>query len=147
MTIDKDSRYTHAQIRSSGFGFVTFDKTDRTINIEAYRFKADVDDPNPVRDQFSGWPLKISQFDNLGQGANNVLPEITVNKANQLIQIENEKTGELANIYRMNGNKIQPRLFEKGTFTIKIGEGENSKTMKGVTSQLHENKNTLSVEL
>jgi hypothetical protein len=147
MTIDKDSRYTHAQIRSSGFGFVTFDKTDRTINIEAWRFKADVDDPNPVRDQFSGWPLKISQFDNLGQGANNVLPEITVNKANQLIQIENEKTGELANIYRMNGNKIQPRLFEKGTFTIKIGEGENSKVLTGIASQPDKNGASLSVEL
>jgi hypothetical protein len=76
-----------------------------------------------------------------------VLPEITVNKANQLIQIENEKTGELANIYRMNGNKIQPRLFEKGTFTIKIGEGENSKVLTGIASQPDKNGASLSVEL
>ena len=147
ITIDKESRYSHALIRSSGFGFVTFDKNDRTINVEAWRFKADVENPNPMRDQFAGWPFKISQFDNLGEGANNVLPEITVNKANQMIQIENEKTGELVNIYRMNGNKIQPRLFEKGTFTVVIGEGENSKIMKGIASQMDENKNTLSVDL
>ncbi len=147
ITIDNESRYSHALIRSSGFGFVTFDKNDRTINLDAWRFKADVENPNNMRDQFAGWPFKISQFDNLGEGANNVLPEITVNKPNQLIQIENEKTGELVNIYRMNGNKIQPRLFEKGTFTIKIGEGENSKELKGVSTQMDENKADLSVEL
>ncbi len=146
-TIDKESRYNHAQIRSSGFGLVTFDKNERTINMDAWRFKADVENPNPVRDQFPGWPKKISQFDNLGQGANNILPEITVNKTNQLIQIDNEKTGELVNIYRMNGNKIQPALFEKGIFTLKIGEGENSKVLTGIASQPDKNGTSLSVEL
>lgn len=146
-TIDKESRYNHAQIRSSGFGLITFDKNDRTINMDAWRFKADVENPNPVRDQFPGWPKKISQFDNLGQGANNILPEITVSKANQLIQIENEKTGELVAIYRVNGNKIQPTLFESGTFTVKIGEGESSKVLRGIASQPNKNTMSLSVEL
>ena len=72
ITIDNSSRYNHAQIRSSGFGFVTFDTKERTIDIDAFRFKADVVNPNPVRDEFPGWPLKISQLDNLGMGANNV---------------------------------------------------------------------------
>ena len=146
-TIDKESRYIHALIRSSGFGFVTFDKNDRTINIDAWRFMANVDDPNPVRDQFPGWPFKISQFDNLGEGANNVLPEITVNKPNQLIQITNDKTGELMCIYRINGNKIQARLFEKGAFSIKIGEGENSKILNNVVTQADVNGESLAVEL
>ena len=57
MTIDRESRYNHAQIRSSGFGFVTFNKDERTIKIDAFRFKADVENPNPVKDEFPGWPL------------------------------------------------------------------------------------------
>lgn len=120
-TIDKKSRYSHAQIRSSGFGLITFDKIDRTINLDAWRFIADVENPNPIKDQFPGWPLKISQFDNLGKGAKNVLPEISVNKSNQVIQITNNKTGELVNIYRMKGDKIQPKVFTPGTYSVVVG--------------------------
>ena len=147
ITIDNSSRYNHAQIRSSGFGFVTFDTKERTINIDAFRFKANVTDPNPIRDEFPGWPLKISQFDNLGLGANNVLPEITVNIPDQLIQIINEKTSELVNIYRIKGDKVQPKLFEKGTFTVKIGEGKNIKEAKGLTTTVGENVKKLNIEI
>ncbi len=54
ITMDRDSRYNNAQIRSSGFGFVTFDQKERTIGIDAWRFLADVENPTPVRDQFPG---------------------------------------------------------------------------------------------
>lgn len=147
ITIDNSSRYNHAQIRSSGFGFVTFNTTERTINIDAFRFNADVINPNPVRDEFPGWPLKISQFDNLGMGANNVLPEISVNIPNQIIQVINEKNGELINIYRIKGNKVQPKLFEKGTFMIKVGEGNNVKEIRGLTTKVGENSQKLAVEI
>ena len=146
-TIDNSSRYNQAQIRSSGFGFVTFNKQERTINIDAFRFKANVVHPNPVRDEFPGWPLKISQFDNLGMGANNVLPTISVSMPNQVIEIVNEKTGELVNAYRMKGDSVQPKLFEKGTFTIKIGEGDNVKEIKGLTTKTGENSEKISVEI
>ena len=146
-TIDNSSRYNHAQIRSSGFGFITFNTQERTINIDAFRFKANVLNPNPVRDEFPGWPLKISQFDNLGMGASNVLPTISVNMPNQVIKIINEKTGELVNVYRMNGDTVQPKLFEKGTFTVKIGERDNVKEIKGVTTKVGENTATLNIEI
>jgi len=145
--VDNSSRYNHAQIRSSGFGFVTFDTEARTINIDAFRFKADVVNPNPVRDEFPGWPLKISQFDNLGMGANNILPEISVNMADQVIEIINEKTGELVNAYRMKGSSVQPKLFEKGTFTVKIGEDDNIKEVKGLKTKVGENSEKISIEI
>ncbi len=92
ITVDKDSRYTHAQIRSSGFGFVTFDQVSRDIKIDAWRFIADVENPNPIRDQFPGWPFQINQYDNFGKGANNLLPEIVVNKPNQVIEVRKTST-------------------------------------------------------
>ncbi|MGC9341137.1 MAG: alkaline phosphatase D family protein [Bacteroidales bacterium] len=147
ITSDKESRYNQALLRSSGFGFVTFNQTERTIKIDAWRFKANVENPNPVRDQFPGWPLEISQFDNLGLGAENVLPEISVNQPNQVMQIWNEKTGELVQIYRIKGNTVQPKLFENGTFTIIIGEGNNKEAVTGLKTKKDKNPEKVLVEL
>ncbi|MFV0590970.1 MAG: alkaline phosphatase D family protein [Draconibacterium sp.] len=147
ITVDKNSRYSHAQIRSSGFGMVTFDQTERTILIDAWRFKADVENPNPIRDQFPGWPFKISQFDNLGQGAENVLPQFMLNKPNQLMQIWNEKTGELVQTFRLKGNTVQPKLFEGGTFKIIFGEDGTQKELAGQKTQKIENKEQIVVEI
>lgn len=147
ITVDRESRYNNAQIRASGFGFVTFDQVERTINIDSWRFYANVENPNPVRDQFPGWPKQISQFDNLGMGADNVLPEISVNQPSQVMQIRNEKTGDLAQIYRIKGNTVQPKLYESGTFTIIIGENKNKETITGLQTKKGENPEKVSVEL
>jgi phosphodiesterase/alkaline phosphatase D-like protein len=124
ITIDKDSRYGNAQIRNSGFGMVTFDQTERTILIDAWRFIADVENPVPLRDQFPGWPLKINQYDNFGKGAENYLPEIVVNKPNQVIEVRKTSNNDLIRIFRMKGNSVQVKLMHPGTFTIKIGDKE-----------------------
>jgi len=147
ITVDRESRYNNAQIRSSGFGFVTFDQKQRTIDIDAWRFLADVENPNPVRDQFPGWPKQISQFDNLGLGAENVLPEISVNHPNQVMQIRNEDTDELEQIYRIKGNTVQPKLHENGTFTVIIGEDINKETITGLQTKKGENPEKVLVEL
>lgn len=125
--VDKESRYKHAQIRSSGFGMMKFDQVERTIDIDAWRFLADVENPNPIRDQFPGWPLQIDQYDNFGMGAKNVLPEISVNKPNQVIQITDSKTGEVEYVFRMKGDKIQPKVFKAGEYSISIGVKEVGK--------------------
>jgi alkaline phosphatase D len=147
ISVDRNSRYNQALIRSSGFGLVTFDQKERVIDIDAWRFKADVENPNPVRDQFPGWPFEISLFDNLGMGAENVLPAINVNRPNQLIQVWNEETDEVEQVYRMKGTTVQPRLHEAGTFTVIIGEGENQEKITGLKSQVKSNAQTISVNL
>ncbi|MBW6481123.1 MAG: hypothetical protein K0B37_16965, partial [Bacteroidales bacterium] len=147
ITVDRNSRYNNAQIRVSGFGFVTFDQKERTIDIDSWRFLADVEDPNPIRDQFPGWPHQISQFDNLGMSADNILPEITVNQPNQLMQIWNEKTGELVQIYRIKGSTVQPNLHETGTFKIIIGENDNQKEATGLKTQKGNNTEKVSIDI
>jgi len=124
ITIDKESRYGNAQIRNSGFGMVTFDQTERTILIDAWRFIADVENPVPLRDQFPGWPLKINQYDNFGMGAVNLLPKIVVNQPNQLIEVRKTSTNDLIRVFRMKGESVQVGLHHPGTFTIKIGDKE-----------------------
>ncbi len=135
--VDKESRYGNAQIRNSGFGIVTFDQTERTISIDAWRFIADVENPNPLRDQFPGWPFIINQYDNFGIGADNFLPEIVVNKPNQVIEVRKTGTNDLIRIFRMKGNSIQVGLHHPGTFTIKVGDKTvgSFETKPGVNNQ------------
>lgn len=147
VTEDETSRYNNAQLRVSGFGMITFDKSDRTIQFDSWRFLADVKNPNPVRDQFPGWPLKISQFENLGTGAEYVLPEIKLNMENQLIRIINEETSDTVNIYRIHGDAVQPRLYENGVYTVVIGEGESVKELKALKAIEGENPESMEVEL
>jgi alkaline phosphatase D len=144
---DRSSRYNQSQLRVSGFGMITFDQRERSIVMDAWRFLADVENPNPMRDQFPGWPLKISQFDNFGLNAVNVLPRITVDKPNQLFQIRDEKSGETVQIFRMNGTEVQPKLHESGTFTLLIGEGEKTQKISGLTTQRNSNGQNVSVSL
>ena len=110
---------------------------ERTINIDSWRFIADVENPIPLRDQFPGWPLKISQFDNFGKGAENYLPEIVVNQPNQVIEVRKTETGDLIRIFRMKGNSVQVALHHPGTFTIKIGQKEigSFETKQGANNQ------------
>jgi len=146
ITEDRESRYNQAELRSSGFGIVIFDQTERTIDISTWRFNANVLNPNPVRDQFPGWPYKISQFENLGMGAEYLLPEIRVNRPNQVIQILNERTGELVQVFRIKGTSIQPGLHEAGTYKIIVGEGSNKKEITA-TAKKSANSGTVSIEL
>ncbi len=56
-------RYELEHARAAGFGMVVFDKDERTIEMECWRFLADVANLQPEY-QFPGWPYSISRFDN-----------------------------------------------------------------------------------
>ncbi len=144
---DPESRYFNAQIRESGFGMVVFDQVERTIAIESWRFLANVEDPNPVRDQFAGWPLILSQFDNLGSGASHLLPQLNINQPNQLLQVWNQITGEPELVFRIKGTRVQPALFKSGTYKVIIGEGDNKTEVSGLKTRSGENSESLVIEI
>lgn len=128
------NRYIQAQNKSSGFGIVTFDTEARTIKMEAYRFLADKDKPAPD-DQFPGWPLTISQFDNDGRKASRYLPRVKVNKPDQVIKITQEKNGEIVSVVRIKGTSFLPGVFAEGSYTIEVGEGPKARKIKGLDAE------------
>jgi hypothetical protein len=127
------TRFQFGQDKASGFGLITFNR-DRTIQIEAYRFLADPENPAD-EDQFPGWPHTINQQDNYGRKAVAHLPEIEVQGMdNPVVMVTDEKTGELVYAIRISGNQFKPKVFSKNAFTIKIGDPDtdNWKTLTGV---------------
>ena len=70
-----------------------------------------------------------------------------MNKPNQVVQVLDEKTGQVVYTLRIRGNSFRPKVFAKGKYTVKVGEGEDRKTMKGIQALPADDKKTLKVEL
>jgi alkaline phosphatase D len=125
------NRYVLSQMKSSGFGLITFDTQARTVKIEAFRFLADLDKDTP-ENTFPGWPFTINQHDNDGRRAIGYLPRLKFKQPNQLVKIINEATQEVIQVMRSKGLSFVPSVFENGKYTIVVGEGTAQKTLKGI---------------
>jgi hypothetical protein len=114
-----------------GYGIVRFDKVDRTITMEIWPRYADP----ATGQQYLGWPQTIDMFDNYGRKAAAWLPKLRVTgMADPVVQVVEEKTGEIVYTVRIKGNEFKPKVFTEGLYTIKVGELEtdSKKVIAGV---------------
>lgn len=107
--------------RATGFGIIRINRGKRDLTIECWpRFV------NPIEQgakQYEGWPITINQLDNYGRKAVAYLPEIkVVGLEDPVIQVINEKTNEIVYTLRILGNSFRPKVFRKGSYTIKVGD-------------------------
>ncbi|OPZ20410.1 MAG: hypothetical protein BWZ10_00671 [candidate division BRC1 bacterium ADurb.BinA364] len=132
--------------KRSGYGFVRFDKPDRQIVIECWRILGDVSDPKTG--QMPGWPMTISQLDNYGRAATAWLPTIrTQGLANPVLQVIQEGSGELVYALRMKDAEFDPKVFEEGAYTIRIGDQDagRMREFKGVRAATEKGASALDV--
>jgi hypothetical protein len=114
---------------AAGFGTVVFDKPNRTITFNCWPRNVDVTDPETK--QYPGWPLTIDQLDNYGRKATAYLPQLLIRGArNPLVQVVRQRDGEILYTLRIRGNAFQPWVFEPGLYTVRIGEGEQRRTIR-----------------
>lgn len=59
---------------------------------------------------------------------------LSIGKPDQVVKVINEKNNELINILRIKGMYYQPAVFIDGSYTVVVGEGKNSKELKGIKS-------------
>lgn len=106
--------------RADGYGLVRFDKRRGTVTFECWpRFsEADSDD----RGQFPGWPVTVLMSANDGRRPAAWLPELVFEgAADAVVQVLEEKSGELLYTWRASGSTYQPAVFAPGLYTIKVG--------------------------
>lgn len=107
--------------KSSGFGFVRFNKETRKVTVECYRILADLTQPEAA--QFNDWPVVIDQKVNYGRKAQAYLPEVKVEGlTNPVFQVIENKTGEVVYTLRIKGPRFEPHVFALGTYTLRIGD-------------------------
>lgn len=119
--------------KTSGLGLVRFNKSKRTITFECWPYSADVSRPGT---QMSTWPVTVNQLDNYARPPAAHLAELQVSGlANPVIQIIEEKTGELIYALRVNGQRFRPHVFAAGSYTVIIGE-PGTPRLKTITGQV-----------
>ena len=116
--------------RAAGFGVVNINKETRNITFTCWPRNIDVTDEKAK--PYKGWPFTFNQLDNYGRKAVAHLPTLKINKPNQVVQLINERNNEVVYTIRVKGSSFKPKVFENGTYTIKVGEKKNKKTLKSI---------------
>jgi len=132
--------------RAAGFGVVRFNKQNRTITMECWPRNVDISDPKTK--PYPGWPKTISQLDNYGRKAAAYLPMLNVTgMEDPVVQVIDEADGQLVYTLRIKGNRFRPKVFRKGTYTIKVGQqGGEMKQLKGINALPADQVSQLRVE-
>jgi len=132
--------------KTSGLGLVRFDKTKRKITIDCWPYTTD---PTKPGGQFPGWPVVLDVTENYARKASAHLPILEIAGVKQpLVEVIDEKTGDLVYALRLREGKFQPHVFAPGTYSVKVSEPESgrNKVVKGLTAKAA-NKETLKVKV
>lgn len=131
---------------AAGHGLVRFNKRDRSVTMECWPRQADV--TNPAHKQYPGWPVTIKQEDNDGRIAVAYLPTLHIRgQVDPVVQIIRESDGEVLYTRRIQGTSCRPKVYARGRYTIKVGEGDRTRTLRGVQALDPDKTKTLKVEL
>lgn len=106
--------------RADGYGLARFHKQSGTVTFECWPRFADVDDGDQA--QFPGWPMTIRMEENDGRKPVGTLAEIHIaNCEHPVVQVIHEESGEILYTVRRPSNRISPKVYAEGTYTVKIG--------------------------
>ena len=131
--------------RAAGFGVVRIDKKTRDITFICWPRNVDV--ANKEAKPYPGWPYTFNQLDNYSRKAVAYLPTLEINQPNQVVQIQHEESKEVVYTLRINGKSFSPKVFDTGSYTIKIGEGDSKRIFKQVKTTAKKNAKSLKVKL
>lgn len=124
IALEGANRYDRAHAKSSGFGVIRLNTSDRSIQMEAYRFLADVGN-DAVDNQFPGWPVTIGQLDNYGKKRAGYLAEVThPGTSRPVVKVYQDKTDQLLYALRSPSRSFRPFVFEEGTYRVEVGDPE-----------------------
>jgi hypothetical protein len=119
------------KLRADGYGIARFNKKTRQATFECLPRFADPARPDA---QFPGWPITVSVDDNDGRKPAAWLPELVFTGApSAVIQVIEERTGEVLYTLRVPGPSLRPAVFAPGTYTVKVGRDRpDGKTLTGL---------------
>ncbi|MGI9545098.1 MAG: alkaline phosphatase D family protein, partial [Cyclobacteriaceae bacterium] len=105
--------------RATGYGIVKIEKATRDITMANWPRDADPGNDEP----YPEWPITINQQDNYGRAATAFLPEIRVTGLKApVVQVIDQQNNEIVYTLRMNRQKLKPKVFKNGLYTLRVGE-------------------------
>ena len=106
--------------RADGYGIARFNKGKRTVTFECWPRFCDVRHGDEA--QFPGWPITVSQDANDGRKVVGYLPDLIFSDGtNPVVQVIEDKSGDVLYTVRAKGGRFQPRVYSRGKHTVNIG--------------------------
>ncbi|MGL5019880.1 MAG: hypothetical protein ACRDBP_17220, partial [Luteolibacter sp.] len=123
--------------RGAGYGITRVHRKTREITFECWPIHADPEYPQ-TGGQFADWPQTVRQTDNDGRVPTGFLPVIDTHwRANPVVRVFNETTGELVHAMRVRGCRYRPPVYSNAaTYRVEIAYGDAvvSETLTGQTA-------------
>ncbi len=111
--------------RAAGFGVVRFNKKTRQITMECWPRNVDISDKS--NEQYPGWPLTISQFDNYNPPSWGKLGELSFDVDDPVVQLIDTSNNEILYTVRISGKTFSPSVPKDKEFIIKAGKDHPEK--------------------
>jgi len=106
--------------RAPGYGIARFNRRTRLVSLEAWPRWAD---PRTGDGPYPGWPVTFRQEEGYGRTARGYLPTVVVEgMEDPVVQVISEAGGEVLYTLRIRGSRFTPRVFESGSYTLRVGE-------------------------
>ncbi len=124
-------RYDRWRAQAAGYGLIGFNKRTREMTLECWPRGCDV--TSPECEQYPGWPVTISQEENYGRQPAAYLPTLEfLGREDPVVQVIREDTNEVVYTLRVNGTSYEPRVFEQGLYTVRVGEEDAFEVFEGI---------------
>ncbi len=108
-----------------GYGIARFNRRSRVISLAAWPRWAD---PANGDEPYPGWPVVFSQEDNYNRRAVGYLPTLLIRGQDEpVVQVVNERSGEVVYTLRLATGRFVPRVFELGAYSIHVGEPDTDR--------------------
>jgi hypothetical protein len=133
--------------RAPGYGIARLSKRAQSITMECWPRYVDPRGPDAV--QYEGWPLTVSMDDNYGREALAFLPTLEFSGMEYpVVQVIDESDDQIVYTVRAKGNRLRPKVFSDGTFTIRVGEPgtEKMQILRNIKPETQGNETTLLLE-
>ena len=124
--------------RADGFGVALFNKKTRSITFQCWPRFSKVSEGDKA--QFPGWPVTFRMSDNDGRKVKGWLPKLNFSKPNLVVQIIKEATNEILYTVRVKGRRFQPKVYDSGNYTIKVGKDLPNKVVGSKLSPVKDSK-------
>lgn len=125
--------------RAAGFGVVRFDKKTRYIHLQCWPRNTDV--TGLETQQYPGWPFIVQQENNYGRKAAGYLPLVVSRGVDSpVVQVIDEENNEILYTLRIKGTAFRPKVFRESSYTVRVGEGEDTKIFEGLTPSATEDE-------
>lgn len=132
--------------QGAGFGIIRFNKRSREITMECWPRGCNVTDPDC--EQYPGWPITIHQGENYHLLAETLLPQLEIlGQEDPVLQVLDDASGEIVYTLRIKGTSYQPKVPHPGSYTLKIGEGEQQTVFDAIQTLPPGESQTLTIDL